>query len=148
MHLPAPNPPNPQNLQTDLLGGGFTLPLPPPNRFFMAGRWRSWRTRGPLDPSKSNGKTYEKPTFSLFSPIQPPHIPIIPLFGLTKPPHIPIYRKSIENLSKIYRKSIENLSKIYRKSIEHLPKIYRTSIENRPTSINIYENRRKSSTSL
>ena len=36
----------------------------------------SWRAPAALDPSRSNGKTDEKLTFSLFGPIKPPHIPI------------------------------------------------------------------------
>ena len=42
-----------QNLQTNLLGGGFTLPLPPPRPLGSDSRSRLWRARGPLDPSKS-----------------------------------------------------------------------------------------------
>ena len=42
-----------QNLQTNLLGGGFTLPLPPPRPLGSDRRSQSWRNRGPLDPSKS-----------------------------------------------------------------------------------------------
>ena len=42
-----------QNLQTNLLGGGITRPLPPPRPLGPDGRSRLWRNRGPLDPSKS-----------------------------------------------------------------------------------------------
>ena len=80
----ATNPPNLQNLQTNLLGGGFTLPLPPPRRYLLLRCWRPWRPHGPLDPSKSNGKTNEKPTFSLFGPIKAPHIAITcPIVGIS-----------------------------------------------------------------
>ena len=36
---------------------------------------RLWRTRGPLDHSKSSGKTNAFSTFSLFGPTKPAHIP-------------------------------------------------------------------------
>ena len=41
-----------QNLQTNLLRGKFTLPLPPPRPLGSDSRSRLWRTRGPLEPSK------------------------------------------------------------------------------------------------
>ena len=42
-----------QNLQTNLLGGGFTLPLLPPRPLGPDTLSQLWRPRGPLDPSKS-----------------------------------------------------------------------------------------------
>ena len=54
-----------QNLQTNLLGGGFTLPLPPPYRLGLLSFSFSWRALAALDPSKSNGKTNEISTFSI-----------------------------------------------------------------------------------
>ena len=45
-----------QNLQTNLLGGGFTLPLPPPRPLGSDNSSRLWRNRGPLDPSKYAAK--------------------------------------------------------------------------------------------
>ena len=45
-----------QNLQTNLLGGGFTLPLPPPRPLGSECCSQSWRTRGPLGQAKSLGK--------------------------------------------------------------------------------------------
>ena len=45
-----------QNLQTNLLGGRFTLPLPPHRPLGSECCSRPWRTRGPLDPSKSFAK--------------------------------------------------------------------------------------------
>ena len=41
-----------RNLQTNLLGGGVTLPLPPPRPLGSDTLSQSWRARGPLDPSK------------------------------------------------------------------------------------------------
>ena len=38
--------------------------------------WRPWRSHGPLDPSKCNGKTNGFSTFSILGPIKAPHIPI------------------------------------------------------------------------
>ena len=70
------NPPNLPKPQTSPQGGGFTLPLPPPRRHFPAGRSFSENAFSYLDPSKSNGKTNEKPTFSILGPFKPPHIPI------------------------------------------------------------------------
>ena len=66
-----------QNLQTNLLGGGFTLPLHPPTASARRVANFSWRPRGALDPSKKHTKTRIKSTFSLFGPNRPPHVPII-----------------------------------------------------------------------
>ena len=43
-----------QNLQTNLLGGGFTLPLPPPGRSGPLRLWSSWNALPPSDPFKKN----------------------------------------------------------------------------------------------
>ena len=45
-----------QNLQTNLLGGGFTLPLPPPRRSGPLRCSFSWRPRAPLGQAKNVGK--------------------------------------------------------------------------------------------
>ena len=55
-----------QNLQTNLLGGGFTLPLPPPRRSGSL-RWKVGCAPGPLKPSKplnkpTRGRVYPPPT--------------------------------------------------------------------------------------
>ena len=64
-----------QNLQTILLGGGFTLRLPPPRRYGSPGRFFSELPRGTLDPSKSSSKTNAFLICSLFGPTKPAHIP-------------------------------------------------------------------------
>ena len=76
-------PSKPPKPQTSPQGGGFTLPLPPPYRLGLLGCSFSWRPPAAFDPSKSNGKTNEKPAFSILGHIKPPHIPItLAIYGL------------------------------------------------------------------
>ena len=59
-----------QNLQTNLLGGGFTLPLLPPNRSGLLSRSFSESPRGYLDPSKNATKNHYFFNISPFRPHQ------------------------------------------------------------------------------
>ena len=65
-----------QNLQTNLLGGGFTLPLPPPGRSGPATSLHSRDTPSSFDPYKKPLQTNTFSTFSLFGPAKPAYIPI------------------------------------------------------------------------
>ena len=69
-------PSKPPKPQTSPQGGGFTLPLPPPRRYFSARSLHSWGPPGPLDPSKSDGETQRCLTIPLFVPAKPQHVPI------------------------------------------------------------------------
>ena len=63
-----------QNLQTNLLGGGFTLPLPPPRRSGPASCSFSENALCFFNPFKNALKTNRFLTFPVFGPTKPVHV--------------------------------------------------------------------------
>ena len=113
-----------QNLQTNLLGGGFTLPLPPPRPLGSDNLSRLWRLRGPLDPSTKTYKNPYKINIFAFWPQQAPtcthHMPKMVPEWPKSGPKPPLYTRNDPKVTPKWPQSDAKVtpqwSKIYLKS--------------------------------